>query len=60
MLGGGVVNRRVLQNCRIDPDVYSGFAFGIGIERITMLKYGIENIGLMFENDLRFLRQFQE
>ena len=60
VLGGGVVNRRVLQNCRIDPDVYSGFAFGIGIERIAMLKYGIENIGLMFENDLRFLRQFQE
>ena len=60
VLGGGVVNRRVLQNCRIDPDAYSGFAFGIGIERIAMLKYGIENIGLMFENDLRFLRQFQE
>ena len=60
VLGVGVVNRRVLQNCRIDPDVYSGFAFGIGIERIAMLKYGIENIGLMFENDLRFLRQFQE
>ena len=60
VLGGGVVNRRVLQNCHIDPDVYSGFAFGIGIERIAMLKYGIENIGLMFENDLRFLRQFQE
>ena len=60
VLGGGVVNRLVLQNCRIDPDVYSGFAFGIGIERIAMLKYGIENIGLMFENDLRFLRQFQE
>ena len=60
VLGGGVVNRRVLQNCNVDPDVYSGFAFGIGIERIAMLKYGIDNIGLMFENDLRFLKQFQE
>ena len=60
VLGGGVVNRRVLQNCNIDPDEYSGFAFGIGIERIAMLKYGINNIGLMFENDLRFLKQFQE
>ena len=60
VLGGGVVNRRVLENCRIDPDVYSGFAFGIGMERIAMLKYGIDNIGLMFENDLRFLKQFQE
>ena len=43
----------------IDPEVYSGFAFGIGIERIAMLKYGINNIGLMFENDLRFLEQFK-
>ena len=60
VLGGGVVNRRVLQNCNIDPDEYSGFAFGIGIERIAMLKYGINNMGLLFENDLRFLKQFQE
>ena len=60
ILGGGVVNRKVLENCGIDPDVYSGFAFGIGIERIAMLKYGINNMGLLFENDLRFLRQFQE
>ena len=59
-LGGGVVNRRVLENCNIDPDEYSGFAFGIGIERIAMLKYGINNMGLLFENDLRFLKQFQE
>jgi len=42
------------------PNVYSGIAFGIGIERITMLKYGINNIGLLFENDLRFLKQFRE
>ncbi|MDD2992820.1 MAG: phenylalanine--tRNA ligase subunit alpha [Pygmaiobacter sp.] len=60
VLGGGVVNRKVLQNCNIDPDVYSGIAFGIGIERIAMLKYGINNMGLLFENDLRFLKQFQE
>ena len=60
VLGGGVVNRRVLENCNIDPDEYSGFAFGIGIERIAMLKYGINNMGLLLENDLRFLKQFQE
>lgn len=59
VLGAGVVHRSVLQNCGIDPEVYSGFAFGIGIERIAMLKYGINNIGLMFENDLRFLEQFK-
>ena len=58
VLGGGVVHPRVLENCGIDPSVYSGIAFGIGIERITMLKYGINNIGLLFENDLRFLKQF--
>ena len=60
VLGGGVVHPRVLENCGIDPSVYSGIAFGIGIERITMLKYGINNIGLLFENDLRFLKQFKE
>jgi len=50
----------VLKNCGIDPDVYSGFAFGIGIERIAMLKYGINNMSLLFENDLRFLKQFRD
>ena len=60
VLGGGAVNRKVLENCNIDPDEYSGFAFGIGIERIAMLKYGINNIGLMFENNLQFLKQFHE
>ncbi len=60
VLGGGVVHPRVLENCGIDSGVYSGIAFGIGIERITMLKYGINNIGLLFENDLRFLKQFKE
>ena len=58
VLGGGVVHPKVLENCGIDPAIYSGIAFGIGIERITMLKYGINNIGLLFENDLRFLKQF--
>lgn len=60
VLGGGVVHHRVLENCGIDPDVYSGIAFGIGIERIAMLKYGINNMGLLFENDLRFLKQFKD
>ena len=60
VLGGGVVHPHVLENCGIDPNVYSGIAFGIGIERITMLKYGINNIGLLFENDMRFLEQFRE
>ncbi len=60
VLGGGVVNRKVLKNCDIDPDVYSGIAFGIGIERIAMLKYGINHMGLLFENDIRFLKQFKD
>lgn len=60
VLGGGVVHHRVLENCGIDPSVYSGIAFGIGIERIAMLKYGINNMGLLFENDLRFLKQFTD
>lgn len=59
ILGGGVVNKKVLENCNIDPDVYSGFAFGIGIERIAMLKYGISNMGMLFENNLDFLKQFK-
>ena len=60
VLGAGVVHHSGLENCGIDPNGYSGFAFGIGIERIAMLKYGINNIGLMFENDLRFLKQFED
>ncbi len=60
VLGAGMVNRRVLENCNIDPDVYSGFAFGMGIERIAMLKYGINNIKLLTENDVRFLSQFKD
>lgn len=59
VLGAGMVNRRVLKNCGIDPDEYSGFAFGLGIERTAMLKYGINNIKLCTENDTRFLKQFK-
>lgn len=60
VLGAGMVNRRVLENCGVDPDEYSGFAFGMGIERIAMLKYGINNIKLLTENDTRFLEQFED
>lgn len=59
VLGAGMVNRRVLENCGIDPDEYTGFAFGMGIERIAMLKYGINNIRALFENDVCFLEQFR-
>ncbi|WMJ71708.1 phenylalanine--tRNA ligase subunit alpha [Cytophagaceae bacterium ABcell3] len=56
--GAGMVDPNVLQNCGIDPEKYSGFAFGMGIERITMLKYQIKDLRLFTENDVRFLRQF--
>ncbi len=59
VLGAGMVNRAVLENCGIDPDKYTGFAFGMGIERIAMLKYGINNMKLLFEGDVRFSRQFR-
>ncbi len=60
VLGAGMVNRKVLENCGLDPDVYTGFAFGMGIERIAMLKYGIPNIKMLFESDTRVLSQFSE
>ncbi len=60
VLGAGMVNRHVLENCGIDPDEYSGFAFGMGIERIAMLKYGINHIRLFTENDVRFLKEFED
>ncbi|MDY3888703.1 MAG: phenylalanine--tRNA ligase subunit alpha [Agathobacter sp.] len=60
VLGAGVVNKKVLEGCDIDTDVYSGFAFGIGIERIAILKYGINNIKLLFESDLRVLDQIDD
>ena len=58
ILGCGMVDPAVLTNCGIDANEYTGFAFGIGIERIAMLKYGINDIRVFYENDLRFLRQF--
>ena len=58
ILGAGMVHPFVLSNCGIDPEVYSGFAFGLGLERITMAKYGIDDIRLFYENDERFLEQF--
>lgn len=58
ILGAGMVNRNVLSGCDIDPDEYTGFAFGIGLDRITIIRHGISDMRLMFENDLRFLKQF--
>lgn len=58
ILGSGMVDVNVLKNCGIDPEVYTGFAFGMGVERLTMLKYAIDDIRLFFNNDLRFLKQF--
>ena len=59
VLGCGMVNPKVLEMCGIDPKEYSGFAFGIGLERITMLRYGIKDMRLLYEGDERFLRQFR-
>ena len=58
ILGCGMVHPKVLSDCGIDPEVYSGFAFGIGLERITLLKYEIDDMRLLYENDMRFLKQF--
>lgn len=58
ILGSGLIDPEVMKMVGYDPDVYSGFAFGLGVERIAMLKYGIDDIRLYFENDLRFLSQF--
>jgi phenylalanyl-tRNA synthetase alpha chain len=58
ILGSGMVDPAVFKNVGYDPEVYTGFAFGLGLERIAMLKYGISDIRLFFENDIRFLRQF--
>ena len=59
VLGAGMVNPRVLEMCGIDSSVYSGFAFGIGLERIAMLRYGISDMRLLYEGDVRFLSQFR-
>ncbi|NLL82366.1 MAG: phenylalanine--tRNA ligase subunit alpha [Tissierellia bacterium] len=58
LLGCGMIHPKVLENCGIDSTKYSGFAFGMGVDRITMIKYGINDIRLLFENDNRFLEQF--
>ena len=58
LLGCGMVHPNVFKNCGIDPDEYTGFAFGFGVERIAMAKFGIEDMRLLFENDARFLKQF--
>lgn len=58
LLGCGMVNPRVLQMCGIDPEVYTGFAFGLGLERVVMRRYGIDDMRLFYENDYRFLNQF--
>lgn len=58
LLGAGMVHPKVLAGCGIDPDEYSGFAFGLGLERMTMLRFGIDDLRLIFENDMRFLKQF--
>ncbi|HZK57112.1 MAG TPA: phenylalanine--tRNA ligase subunit alpha [Clostridia bacterium] len=58
VLGSGMVHPNVLKNCGIDPEIYSGFAFGMGIDRLAMQKYEIDDIRLLFENDMRFIDQF--
>ena len=58
LLGAGMVHPKVHEGCGIDPEVYSGFAFGIGLERITMGRYNINDMRLLYENDMRFLEQF--
>lgn len=58
ILGCGMVHPKVLRNCGIDPDEYSGFAFGIGLERVAMFRYDIDDMRLVYENDMRFLKQF--
>jgi phenylalanyl-tRNA synthetase alpha chain len=57
--GSGMVHPNVLRNCAVDPEEFTGFAFGMGIERVTMLRYGINDLRLFSENDVRFLRQFK-
>ncbi|ADC90180.1 phenylalanyl-tRNA synthetase, alpha subunit [Thermocrinis albus DSM 14484] len=59
VMGCGMVHPQVLRNCGIDPDVYQGFAFGMGVERLAMIYYRVDNIKLFYENDLRFLRQLR-
>jgi len=59
VLGCGMIDPNVLENNNIDPNIYNGYAFGLGIDRLTMLRYGIKDIRDMFDNDMRFLKQFK-
>ena len=59
MLGAGMVHPRVLENCGYDPERYTGFAFGVGIERIALLRYAIPDMRLLVDSDVRFLEQFE-
>jgi phenylalanyl-tRNA synthetase alpha chain len=58
VMGCGMVHPKVLAHCGVDAEAYSGFAFGMGVERLAMLRYGIGDLRMFFENDLRFLQQF--
>ena len=58
ILGCRSVHTHVLRNCGIDPDRFQGFAFGMGVERFAMLRYGVNDLRLFFDNDVRFLKQF--
>ena len=60
ILGGGVVNRNVIKNCGLDPDEWTGLAFGTGLDRVAMLKYGVNNIHLLYDGDVRILEQFRK
>jgi len=59
VLGCGMVHPNVLVNCGVDPEEYTGYAFGLGVERFAMLRYRVDDLRLFFDNDLRFLRQFR-
>ena len=59
VLGCGMVHPNVLRSSNIDPEIYSGFAFGMGVERLAMLRYGVDDLRIFFENDLKFLEQFR-
>ena len=59
ILGSGMIDPNVLKNCNIDPEEYSGFAFGMGVERITMLKYNVKDLRMYSENNVKFLQQYK-
>ena len=58
VMGCGMVHPNVFESCNVDADEFTGFAFGMGVERLAMLRYGVNDLRLFFENDLRFLKQF--